>query len=201
LKRLPRVVSILGNPAISGGYTVESDVADGVRQSVEHLHAQGRKRIVQLLEGTEAQMDRQRLEAFLAAHREFYGSEPDEAQVCFASAGWVVEDYDKYAELARELAVDRRADAILAESDFSAPGIVRGLMKAGKRIPDDVALVGWGYEILGRGLTPSLTTIDFDFNQIIGRALELLNDMIERPNEPQERSIFIKPKLILRETA
>ena len=54
LERLPRVVSILGNPGIPGGRAVAVDAADGVRQCVEHLHRQGRRRIVQLLEGLDA---------------------------------------------------------------------------------------------------------------------------------------------------
>ena len=61
--------------------------------------------------------------------------------------------------------------------------------------------MGWGYENVGRGVTPSLTTVDYDFGQIVGRALELLNDLIERPDEPRERSVLVKPKLVIRETA
>ena len=144
LKRLPRVVSILGNPGIPGGYAVECDVADGVRQSVEYLHGRGRKRIVQLLEGTDTQMDRQRHDAFLTAHREIYGTKPDETQICIASSGWMIEDYEKYEGLVRELVVDRGADAILADSDFSAPGLVRGLTRLGRRMPDEVAASGLG---------------------------------------------------------
>ena len=74
LTRLPRVVSVLGDPGIPGGYAVDFDAADGVRQCVEHLHRQGRRRIVQVLEELDVQIDRRRHEAFLAAHREFYGA-------------------------------------------------------------------------------------------------------------------------------
>ena len=201
MERLPRVVSILGDPGIRGGHTVQIDAADGVRQCVEHLHSRGRRRIVQILEGNRSRVDRQRYEAFLAAHNEFYGP-PDDAQICFATEGWKIEDYAKYQELARELVVERRADSILLESDFSAPGLVRGMMQLGKRIPDDVALIGWGYENAGRGVLPSLTTVDFDFERVVGHALDLLNALIENPaDEAESAAILLKPKLLLRESA
>ena len=86
MARLPRIVSILGDPGLSAGHAVEIDVASGVRQCVELLHRRGCRRIVQVLEGTKSRLDRQRYEAFLAAHREFYG-DADSDQVCFATEG------------------------------------------------------------------------------------------------------------------
>lgn len=200
LARLPRVVSILGNPGIPGGYAVEIDAADGVWQSVEHCFRTGRRRVVQVLEGRSAQIDAQRYEAFQAAHRHFYGP-ADDGQVCLATAGWGTDDYEKYRELARELVVDRRADAVLADSDFSAPGLVKGWNELGFKVPGDVALIGWGYEVIGRGVNPRLTTIDFNFSEIVGKALELLGDLIEKPGEERPQSILVKPKLIVQESA
>ena len=200
LERLPHVVSLMGNPGISGGSTVEIDAAAGVWQSVEHLHRQGRRRIVQVLEGLEAELDRQRHAAFLAAHRHFYGS-VDAEQVCFATAGWHVDDYDKYLELAKQLTARRGADAILADSDFSAPGLVRGLGRLGRRVPEDVALVGWGYETVGRGVIPALSTVDFNFEELVGSALDLLGRLIQGGPDGKPESILVKPRLIVRETA
>jgi LacI family transcriptional regulator len=97
--------------------------------------------------------------------------------------------------------VDRRADAVLADSDFSAPGLVRAWSELGKRIGDDVALIGWGYESVGRGVHPALTTVDFNFPEIVSKALEVLSDLIEKPEEQRPQSILIKPKLIVRESA
>jgi LacI family transcriptional regulator len=200
LKRLPRVVSLLGNARVPGGHAIEIDAADGVRQSVEHLHRQGRRRIVQVLEGLDDQMDQQRYDAFLSAHSEFYGP-ADEDQVCFATKGWTVNNYSEYEELARTLVVDHRADAILAESDFSAPGLVRGFAKLGVAVPDQVSLVGWGDEYVGRGVTPGLTTVDFNIEQVVGQSLDLLTGLIERPDEAHPASTVVKPKLVVRETA
>ena len=135
-----------------------------------------------------------------AAHRRFYGP-PDDDQVCFATAGWDIDDFEKLRELARELVVERRADAVLAESDFSAPGLVRGWNELGYRVGHDVTLIGWGKEMVGRGMSPALTTIDFNFPEIVDKALDLLGDLIEKPEEKRPHSILVKPKLIVRESA
>ncbi len=200
LARLPWVVSILGNPGIPGGYTVEIDAVDGVWQSVEHCFRKGRRRIVQLLEGRSTQIDIQRYEAFQAAHRKFYGR-PDDDQVCFATSGWNADDSDPYRALARELVVDRRADAVLADSDFSVPALVRAWNEFGRNVPDDVSVIGWGNEAIGWGVNPRLTTVDFNFEQIIGTALDLLARLIEVPGQDSPKSVVVKPKLLLRETA
>ena len=198
--RLSRVVSILGNPGIPGGYTVEVDAADGVWQSVEHCFRTGRKRVVQVLEGRTAQFDEQRYEAFVAAHEHFYGP-VDEDQICVGTAGWKIDDYEKYKDLARELVFQRRADVVLADSDLSAPGLVKAWDEFGLKVPKDVALIGWGYELAGRGVNPRLTTVDFNFPEIVGKALDLVAELIEKPNEERPHSIIVKPKLIVRESA
>jgi LacI family transcriptional regulator len=206
LGRLPRVVSILANAGIEDGHAIEVDAAHGVRRAVEHLFRQGRRRIVQILEGLDVVMDQQRYQAFLAAHQEFYGPADSRTieeggQLCFATKGWRVENYADYLELARKLVVDGRADAILTESDFSAPGLIRGLTQLGFRVPGDVALIGWGGETVARGISPGLTTVDFDIEQVVERSLDLLTGLIERPEEAQPASILVKPKLVVKETA
>ena len=71
----------------------------------------------------------------------------------------------------------------------------------GLRLPNDVALVGWGCENVGLGVTPALTTVDFDLPQIVGQSLNMLTALIERPDEQRPRAILVKPKLLVRETA
>ncbi len=197
---VPRFVSILGNVGVPGGISVEVDAADAVRQCVQYCFKKGRRRVVQLLEGRTSQIDVRRYDAFQEAHREFYGV-PDEDQVCLATEGWKLDEYDKFDEVARELVVDRKADAVLAESDFSGPGLVRAWDRLGLRTGQDVLLIGWGGERLGEAMYPALTTVDFNFPEIVDNALDLLSGMIEKPDEPRPTTILVKPKLILRESA
>jgi DNA-binding LacI/PurR family transcriptional regulator len=59
----------------------------------------------------------------------------------------------------------------------------------------------WGREMAGRGANPRLTTVDFDLAEIVGRALDLLGEIIARPDEQRPRSIFVKPKLVRESTS
>ena len=70
LAQLPRVVSVVGDPQIPGAACVYFDAADGVRQVVEYFHRQGRRKIVQVLENVDTQMNRERRQALIAAHQD-----------------------------------------------------------------------------------------------------------------------------------
>lgn len=66
-------------------------------------------------------------------------------------------------------------DAILAGSDQIARGVLDALRDAGRRIPEDVAVIGHdNQEQLGQQARPSLSTIDMDLRIVGRRAAELL---------------------------
>jgi DNA-binding LacI/PurR family transcriptional regulator len=57
--------------------------------------------------------------------------------------------------------LDRRPniEAVFAASDLMAAGVIRALHGAGRRVPADVAVVGFGDEILAQHTDPPLTTV------------------------------------------
>lgn len=83
------------------------------------------------------------------------------------------------------LASGERFDAILAASDLIAIGAMRALQAAGKRIPEDVAVIGFD-DIPAAGLaSPPLTTVMQDA-RLAGRTLveTLIARIRERPVGP-----------------
>jgi DNA-binding LacI/PurR family transcriptional regulator len=54
---------------------------------------------------------------------------------------------------------DPHLDAIFAASDLMALGALRALKEAGRRVPDDVAVVGFEDSPLSRQTDPLLTTV------------------------------------------
>ena len=90
-------------------------------------------------------------------------------------------------KLCEELVVRRGADAILAEGDFTAVSLLRALRRLGRRVPDDVAVIGWGNEQVAYWSDPPLTTVNYVFQKMVGTALDLLAGMIERPDERPAR--------------
>jgi len=200
LGRLPRVISLFDDPGIPGGYCIDYDSADGVRQAVKHLRSRGRRKIVQILENLDTTMNQRRYQGFMAAHGEL-GLPVADDQVCLATQGWGRDDYPKFAALCDELIDVRHADAILADSDGTAAFLARALKRRSLRLPDDVSLVGWGNENLAAWMDPGLTTVAYRMQDVVTSALDLLSELIERPDQPRDRIVQIKPELVLRESA
>ncbi|MCS6827928.1 MAG: LacI family transcriptional regulator [Caldilinea sp.] len=91
-------------------------------------------------------------------------------------------------------------DAIFAADDESAYGAVAALRAAGRRLPEDVAIVGFDDVPLSRHLTPALTTVAAPI-QAIGRlATELLLDQIQQgtPERLEERKLVLETQLVVR---
>jgi LacI family transcriptional regulator, gluconate utilization system Gnt-I transcriptional repressor len=64
-------------------------------------------------------------------------------------------------------------DAVFAANDSHAIGLLAGLRDAGRRVPDEVAVVGLGDLEVGRLVEPALSTIRID-GRAIGRAAAAL---------------------------
>ena len=69
--------------------------------------------------------------------------------------------------------------AIFAFSDVMAIGAIRALWEAGKRVPEDVSVMGLDGLVLGKYLVPQLSTIRQDFQTIALRSVAILLDAIE----------------------
>ena len=88
---------------------------------------------------------------------------------------------DRLAETAvsRWLAGGLQFDAIFAADDASAVGALTALRKAGKRVPNEVALVGFDDAPLSRHLSPPLTTVRAPIPAAGASAAEKLLHLIE----------------------
>jgi len=65
-------------------------------------------------------------------------------------------------------------DAVIAYSDYLASGIAAGLKKAGKRVPEDISLIGFDNRELAMFCSPPLTTIaqpNRELGQLTAKAL------------------------------
>ena len=69
--------------------------------------------------------------------------------------------------------------AIFAISDVMAMGAIRALWESGRRVPEDVSVMGLDGLALGQYLIPQLSTVRQDFKAIALRSLEILLNCIE----------------------
>lgn len=91
-------------------------------------------------------------------------------------------------------------DAVFACSDFSALGAMDCLKENGLRVPEDVAVVGFGNELFGSIVHPSLTSVE-KFSWLMGhKAAELFFEKLKNPSH-KPHTLFVEPELIVRESS
>jgi len=82
----------------------------------------------------------------------------------------------------RELARDPEVTAVFAANDDMAIGLVRALTEAGRRVPQDVAVVGFDDIPVAAYVTPPLTTVRQPFDAVAQEGLKRLVHAIENPD-------------------
>jgi DNA-binding LacI/PurR family transcriptional regulator len=100
----------------------------------------------------------------------------------------------------RRLAADDDVTAVFAANDQMALGLLRAMHEAGRRIPEDVSIVGFDDIPEAQYLMPPLTTVRQDFGEIGSRALVVLMRAIEAFNTqtlPPAGSL-VTPELVIR---
>lgn len=90
--------------------------------------------------------------------------------------------------------------ALFCYNDLSAVGALQACADLGRRVPDDVAVVGFDDVPLAAWVTPSLTTCHVPMYDLGNQAVRLLLDHIRGCGERCE-DIVIEPELIIRDSA
>ncbi|MBC2900304.1 substrate-binding domain-containing protein [Streptomyces cupreus] len=81
----------------------------------------------------------------------------------------------------RELASDGEVTAVFAANDDMAIGLIRALAEAGRRVPEDVSVVGFDDIPVAPYVTPPLTTMRQPFDAVAQEGLKRLVHAIENP--------------------
>ncbi|MDH6622222.1 DNA-binding LacI/PurR family transcriptional regulator [Streptomyces sp. LBL] len=82
----------------------------------------------------------------------------------------------------RELADDGGVTAVFAANDDMAIGLIRSLAEAGRRVPEDVSVVGFDDIPVAAYVTPPLTTVRQPFDAVAQEGLKRLVHAIENPD-------------------
>lgn len=89
----------------------------------------------------------------------------------------------------RELAAAGDVTAVFAANDDMAIGLIRALLEAGVRVPEDVSVVGFDDLPVSAYVSPPLTTVRQPFDAVAREGLRLLVQAIEKPDvEPEPAS-------------
>jgi DNA-binding LacI/PurR family transcriptional regulator len=98
--------------------------------------------------------------------------------------------------------LDRRPniEAIFAASDLMAAGVIRALHRAGRRVPRDIAVVGFGDEMLAQHTDPRLTTVRQPIDAMGSQAARELLARIAKPSRDPCHAV-LDTELVLRDSA
>ncbi len=146
----------------------------GARVATNHLISHGRRRIVHLAGLPDSDEAQERLAGYREA-LEAAGIPYDRSMVAYGCFR-VQEAEDATAQLLRD---GVEFDAIFAANDLEARGAMNVLSRAGRRIPDDVAIIGFDDAAGSSLLDPPLTTVRQSAFQLGWDALMLLAEAQE----------------------
>lgn len=205
---LPDLLEQLGMPSVISGRrhaaetlpSVDSDNFEGARAAVDHFISRGRRSIATITGRLDVYGAQRRLDGYRKAVAAA-GLDPDERLIApadFSEEGG--------ARAMREL-LERRpdVDAVFAASDVMAAGARQVLRESGRRIPDDVALIGFDDSAVARHMDPPLTSVRQPIEEM-GRTMTrvLLQEIANRSSDevPQERPRIVLPtELVVRESS
>lgn len=170
--------------------TVSVDEEQSAREMTRYLIGRGYRRIAVITGPDDTPGGRHRLVGF----REEMGGRFDpglvEQDVYSSEAG--------AAAMTRLLARADDIDAVFAASDVMAVGAIAALRRAGKRVPDDVAVAGFDDSGLAETTDPPLTTMRQPWSQISTMMVEMVLDVIS--GVPRDSAV-LPTTLVVRESA
>ncbi|WP_203935924.1 LacI family DNA-binding transcriptional regulator [Planosporangium mesophilum] len=184
------IVAIDGDPQRPGALVTVDQVAGG-RDATRHLLDAGH-RTVWHVSGPDGWFDSAgRIEGWRRTLQEA-GAEvpPVMAADWSAAAGY---------RAGQMLARMPEVTAVFAANDHLALGILRALSERGRRVPDDVSIVGFDDVPEAAYFIPPLTTIRPDFDAVARASLTLLLDQL-RSGEPAIVRHTIAPTLVQRDS-
>ena len=163
---------VWGEPPTEQAYSsVTSNDLRGGELAVEHLVEIGRKKVAFIGGNTDGTETHRRYQGYANALRR-NGLDVSEQHVIYGNFS----SRSGYEAMRQLLALDAAIDAVFVCSDVMAIGAMEALREAGKRTPEDVAVVGFDGIPLSAHCSPPLTTIE----QNIGQGGKLLVEYLVR---------------------
>ncbi|WP_035795199.1 LacI family DNA-binding transcriptional regulator [Kitasatospora mediocidica] len=200
---LPTVLEDLRIPSVLAGRRgdqeplsyVAADNAGGARMAVRHLLRRGCERIATVTGPLDMEVAQARLGGYRAALEEAGREYRDELveQADFTEQG---------GRAAMRALLERvpEVDAVFCASDVMAAGALQSLRAAGRRVPQDVALIGFDDSIVARHTDPAMTSVRQPIQEMGRTMVRLLLEEIAEPGRAR-RQVVLATELVVRESA
>ncbi|MFC9947588.1 LacI family DNA-binding transcriptional regulator [Streptomyces pratensis] len=166
---------------------------DGARLAAEHLLARGCRRIVTISGPLDVPAGQERLAGFQEALAQYGPPGPPVAEGQFTQESGE-------AAMERLLAEHPDLDGVFAGNDLMATGACHVLREHGRRVPEDVAVIGFDDSSAASACRPPLTTVRQPVEDMAAEMAGLLLDRLAVPDRPVTSVIF-EPVLVVRDSA
>jgi LacI family transcriptional regulator len=178
---------VLVNRSAGSTPAVRADYRSALADELAHLHGLGHRRIVFLAGVARSVANAARLEAIA----DFRAAHPD-VVVDELPCGV---DFDAGAASAAAVLASG-ATAAVAFNDLVAMGLLSAAQSAGRRVPDDLSIVGFDDIPFAAYTTPPLTTAAVPAAELGSQAWERMRDLLDgaEPREP----LWLRPQLVAR---
>ena len=186
------VVYIGRPPEGSDSLFVDSDNVEGGRIAARHLVDRGRRRLALITGPLRMAAAQDRREGFLEAARSL-----DASVVAVEEADFTLSGGEAATE--RLLRGAQPFDGVFVSNDLMAIGALRHLQAAGRRVPEDVALIGFDDIALAAEPINAITTIANPVPRLGAEATAMLLDIAR--GEPRAPLVFEDLVLHVRKTA
>ncbi|MET9593940.1 LacI family DNA-binding transcriptional regulator [Streptomyces sp. NPDC006516] len=198
---LPGLVTDAGLPAVLYARPgrparisyVDLDHREGARLAAAHLVARGCRKVATISGPLDVPAGQERLAGFRDAMAlRGHGDVPVAEGVFTQESG--------EAAMARLLAGHPGLDGVFAANDLMAVGACHVLREHGRRVPEDVAVIGFDDSGAASACRPSLTTVRQPVEDMAAEMCRLLLDRLAAPDRPATSVIF-EPVLVVRNSA
>ncbi|WP_127794298.1 LacI family DNA-binding transcriptional regulator [Agromyces sp. LHK192] len=171
------------------------DVAnhDGGRFAAEHLATRDRRRVAVITGPPGVLSGEDRVRGFVDAMARRGQPFPPTA-----IGDYTLESGER--AMAELLAADPSIDGVFAGNDLMALGAMHAIQATGRRVPDDVAVVGFDDSAIATIARPMLTTVRQPIEEM---AAEMARALVARLDEPgaAPASVVLEPVLVVRASA
>jgi len=166
-------------------------------QATRHLIAQGCKKIAHVTSSLKRNVYAERYRGYRDALTDH--------QMAFDESMLIINDLSEKAGIESAtsiLAMEPRPDGVFITNDFVAAVCMRTLKEKNILIPDDIAIVGFNNDAIGKLIEPALTTINYpgkDMGEIAAR--NLIHHLKGTVNIQNTNTIIINSDLIIRKSS
>lgn len=185
------VVAVDSHPEVPGMETVYVDNASGGRIAARHLLDLGHEDIVFLTAAGDRPSISQRSGAFLEEIRAA-GLKTSTRQLLVDAKRLTFDG--AYARTKKLLAQRPSVTAIAAANDELAAGVIRAAHEAGRRVPEDLSVMGFDDIIMTQYLDPPLTSIGYDKEEMGRVSMGRLIDQVSARDSQDGEGLVIPPR-------